>query len=150
MTDNRRSEMPNVEGLGSVGRRIVENDRLAFAFVRTSVHILLVEDFGQKAVRYGMKDWILDPGFGFAKTVEQNYALLNGLNEITAGMGHRKVLVGVSRKSMIYRLLGTTPEESLPATQALHMAALERGADILRVHDVAEAVHTSTLFKMLS
>ena len=71
-------------------------------------------------------------------------------DEIKAGMGNRKVLVGVSRKSMIYRLLGTAPEESLPATQALHMAALERGADILRVHDVAEAVHTSTLFKMLS
>ena len=107
-------------------------------------------NFSKKAEIHGINDWILDPGFGFAKTVEQNYALLSGLSEIKAGMGHRKVLVGVSRKSMIYRLLGTTPEESLPATQALHMAALERGADILRVHDVAEAVHTSTLFKMLS
>ena len=107
-------------------------------------------NFSKKAEIHGINDWILDPGFGFAKTVEQNYALLSGLKEIKAGMGHRKVLVGVSRKSMIYRLLGTTPEESLPATQALHMAALERGADILRVHDVAEAVHTSTLFKMLS
>ena len=107
-------------------------------------------NFSKKAEIYGINDWILDPGFGFAKTVEQNYALLSGLSEIKAGMGNRKVLVGVSRKSMIYRLLGTAPEESLPATQALHMAALERGADILRVHDVAEAVHTSTLFKMLS
>ena len=107
-------------------------------------------NFSKKAEIHGINDWILDPGFGFAKTVEQNYALLSGLSEIKAGMGNRKVLVGVSRKSMIYRLLGTTPEESLPATQALHMAALERGADILRVHDVAEAVHTSTLFKMLS
>ena len=107
-------------------------------------------NFSKKAEIHGINDWILDPGFGFAKTLEQNYTLLNGLSEIKVGMGHRKVLVGVSRKSMIYRLLGTTPEESLPATQALHMAALERGADILRVHDVAEAVHTSTLFKMLS
>lgn len=107
-------------------------------------------NFSKKAEIHGINDWILDPGFGFAKTVEQNYALLSGLSEIKAGMGNRKVLVGVSRKSMIYRLLGTTPEESLPATQALHMAALERGADILRVHDVAEAVHTSMLFKMLS
>ena len=107
-------------------------------------------NFSKKAEIHGINDWILDPGFGFAKTVEQNYALLSGLSEIKAGMGNRKVLVGVSRKSMIYRLLGTAPEESLPATQALHMAALERGADILRVHDVAEAVHTSTLFKMLS
>ena len=107
-------------------------------------------NFSKKAEIHGINDWILDPGFGFAKTLEQNYTLLSGLNEIKAGMGNRKVLVGVSRKSMIYRLLGTTPEESLPATQALHMAALERGADILRVHDVAEAVHTSTLFKMLS
>lgn len=107
-------------------------------------------NFSKKAEIYGINDWILDPGFGFAKTLEQNYALLRGLDEIKTGMYPHKVLVGVSRKSMIYRLLGTAPEESLPATQALHMAALERGADVLRVHDVAEAVHTVTLFKMLS
>lgn len=107
-------------------------------------------NFSKKAEIHGINDWIIDPGFGFAKTLEQNYDLLNRLNEIKAGMQPRKVLVGVSRKSMIYRLLGTTPEESLPATQALHMAALERGADMLRVHDVAEAVHTVALYKMLS
>lgn len=107
-------------------------------------------NFSEKAEIHGINDWIIDPGFGFSKTLEQNYTLLNGLEKIKAGMCPRKVLVGVSRKSMIYRLLGTTPEESLPATQALHMAALERGADILRVHDVAEAVHTVVLFKMLS
>lgn len=106
-------------------------------------------NFSKKAEIHGINDWIIDPGFGFAKTLEQNYTLLSRLNEIKAGIP-RKVLVGVSRKSMIYRLLGTTPEESLPATQALHMAALERGADMLRVHDVAEAVHTVVLFKMLS
>ncbi len=107
-------------------------------------------NFSKKAEIHGINDWILDPGFGFAKTLEQNYALMKGLEKIKSEMLPRPVLVGISRKSMIYRLLGTTPEESLPATQALHMAVLERGADMLRVHDVAEAVHTVTLYKMLS
>lgn len=107
-------------------------------------------NFSRKAKTNGIKDWILDPGFGFAKTLEQNYALMKGLEKIKSEMLPRPVLVGISRKSMIYRLLGITPEESLPATQALHMAALERGADMLRVHDVAEAVHTVALYKMLS
>ncbi|MBQ7899278.1 MAG: dihydropteroate synthase [Bacteroidales bacterium] len=106
--------------------------------------------FSKKAEIHGISDWILDPGFGFAKTLEQNYALMRGLEKIKSEMSPRPILVGLSRKSMIYRFLGITPEESLPATQALHMAALERGADILRVHDVAEAVRTVSLFKMLS
>ena len=105
------------------------------------------EDFAVKAEAYGIEDWIIDPGFGFSKTVEQNYALLNGLDKF-AETG-RKVLVGVSRKSMIYRKLGITPEESLPATQVLHLKALQNGADILRVHDVAEAVRTVALYRVL-
>ena len=66
-----------------------------------------------------------------------------------AGHGH-KILVGVSRKSMIYKTFGITPEESLPQTQVLHFAALERGADILRVHDVAEAARTVRAWRLLS
>lgn len=107
-------------------------------------------NFSEKAEIHGINDWIPDPGFGFAKTLEQNYALMRGLEKLTSVMHPRQVMVGISRKSMIYRLLGTTPEDSLPATQALHMAALERGADILRVHDVAEAARTVALFEMLS
>ncbi len=104
-------------------------------------------EFAEKAENAGVRDWILDPGFGFAKTVEQNYELLSGLDRFTA-FG-RKILVGISRKSMIYRKFGITPEESLPQTQVLHFAALQKGADILRVHDVAEAARTVELYRIL-
>ena len=103
--------------------------------------------FAAKAEKAGIKDWILDPGFGFAKTIDQNYRLLADLRQFT-GLRHR-ILVGVSRKSMIYKLLNITPEESLSQTQVLHLAALERGADILRVHDVAEAVRTVQVYRQL-
>ena len=87
---------------------------------------------------------VLDPGFGFAKTTEQNYRLLAGLHEICA-LGY-PVLVGVSRKSMIYRLLATTPDDALCGTQVLGWEALRQGASILRVHDVREAVQTLRMF----
>lgn len=103
--------------------------------------------FEQKALQYGIKDWVIDPGFGFAKDISQNYELLSGLDRF-ASFG-RPVLVGVSRKSMIYKHFNITPEESLPATQVLHHRALQLGADILRVHDVAEAVRTVDLYRML-
>lgn len=103
-------------------------------------------NFSVKAERLGVKDWIVDPGFGFAKTIEQNYRLLGALEDIC---GDRRVLVGVSRKSMLYKPLGITPEEALSATQALHMAALIKGADILRVHDVKETVQTRLIYKSL-
>jgi len=83
--------------------------------------------------------------FGFAKTVEQNYRLLGGLHEICA-LGY-PVLAGMSRKSMIYRLLGTTPEDALCGTQVLGWEALRQGATILRVHDVREAVQTLKMFE---
>ena len=108
-------------------------------------------DFASKADEYGIKDWILDPGFGFAKTVEENYEVLAGLPEIITSLqgASPRILVGISRKSMIYKPLGITPEDALPATQAVHMAALMAGADILRVHDVREAKQTSALYQML-
>ena len=105
------------------------------------------EAFEDKAARYGIREWIIDPGFGFAKTVDQNYELLKGLSELS--VCGRRILVGVSRKSMIYRKFGITPEEALPATQVLHLAALQNGAEILRVHDVAEAVRTVELYRLL-
>lgn len=110
--------------------------------------IAYFEDFAEKALRSGVRKWILDPGFGFAKTLEQNYQMLSRLDEFRAL--DRPVLVGVSRKSMIYRRFDISPEESLPATQVLHYHALLAGADMLRVHDVAEAVRTVSLFNALN
>ena len=87
---------------------------------------------------------ILDPGFGFAKSVEQNYQLLERLSDL-CDAGY-PVLVGLSRKSMIYKILNTTPEESLAGTVALNWEALRQGAKIVRVHDVAEAVKIVTIY----
>ena len=93
----------------------------------------------------GVHDIVLDPGFGFSKTVEHNYELFAHLEDFQIfGL---PLLVGISRKSMIWKKLGITPEEALNGTTALHMLALEKGADILRVHDVREAVETVKLFE---
>ena len=111
------------------------------------------DEFSVKAKSFGIKDWILDPGIGFAKTVEQNYALIRRLEELKSVRSEGRsipILVGLSRKSFIYKYLSISPEESLPATQVLHLAALQNGADILRVHDVAEAVRTTALYRVLS
>ena len=94
----------------------------------------------QKLRDLGVKDIIIDPGFGFGKTLEHNYELMNHLEEFA--LFELPLLVGVSRKSMIYKLLGTTPEEALNGTTALNTIALTKGAHILRVHDVKEAVET--------
>lgn len=94
--------------------------------------------------RLGVCDVIIDPGFGFAKTLVQNYALLDKLHEVVL-MGC-PVLVGVSRKSMIYKTLGCNPKDALVGSIALGAIALEKGAGILRVHDVKETVDTVKLF----
>jgi dihydropteroate synthase len=95
-------------------------------------------DFAARADAAGVKEWILDPGFGFGKDIDQNYEVLNRLDELKkAG---RDILVGISRKSMIYKKLGITPEEAMPETLALERIALEKGATWLRVHDVPETV----------
>ena len=99
--------------------------------------------FSEKVQRLrdlGVKDIIIDPGFGFGKTLEHNYELMNHLEEFS--LFELPLLVGVSRKSMIYKLLGSTPEEALNGTTALHTIALLKGANILRVHDVKEAVES--------
>ena len=92
----------------------------------------------QKLRDLGAKDIIIDPGFGFGKTIEHNYELMNHLEEFH--LFELPILVGISRKSMIYKLLGITPEEALNGTTALNTIALTKGAHILRVHDVKEAV----------
>ena len=95
----------------------------------------------------GITDIIVDPGFGFSKTLEQNYRLMAELNVFhTLEM---PLLVGISRKSMIYKLLNTTPAESLNGTTALNTMALLQGASILRVHDVKEAVETVKIVNKL-
>lgn len=85
----------------------------------------------------GLHDIIIDPGFGFGKTMEQNYQLLNQLNHLKI-LG-KPILAGISRKSMIYKKLEISPEESLNGTTALNTTAIQKGASILRVHDVKEA-----------
>ena len=96
----------------------------------------------------GVNDLILDPGFGFGKTLEHNYELMNHLEEFS--LFNLPVLVGISRKSMIYKLLGNTPSEALNGTTALNTIALLKGANILRVHDVKEAVETVRIVTALN
>lgn len=93
----------------------------------------------------GINDIIIDPGFGFGKTTEHNYALLNNLH--TFRMLGRPVLAGISRKSMICKPLRVSPEHALNGTTAMHVVALQQGANILRVHDVKEAMEVIKLFK---
>ena len=93
-----------------------------------------------KLKQLGVKDIILDPGFGFAKTLDENYELLRDMEKLQ--IFEMPLLVGISRKSMIFKLLNITPAESLNGTTVLNTIALNKGADILRVHDVKEAVQS--------
>ena len=101
----------------------------------------------QQLHELGVKDIILDPGFGFAKTLEHNYELMNRMQDLR--VLELPMLVGISRKSMIYRLLGTSPEEALNGTSVLNTLALLKGASILRVHDVKEAVEVVRIVKKM-
>lgn len=101
----------------------------------------------QKCTEAGIQNIIIDPGFGFGKTVEHNFELLNMLRTFTS-FG-TPILVGLSRKSMICKPLKVNPENALNGTTALHMVALQNGANILRVHDVKEAMETIRLFQYL-
>lgn len=95
----------------------------------------------------GARDLILDPGFGFGKTLEHNYELVERMDDFR--IFDLPVLVGISRKSMIYKLLGCTPQEALNGTMVLNTVALMKGANILRVHDVAQAVEAVRITGML-
>jgi dihydropteroate synthase len=101
-----------------------------------------------KLRRMGVCDIIIDPGFGFGKTIEQNYQMLQHLSDFQ--LLNAPILVGVSRKSMIYKPLQCTAEEALNGTTAIHTIALLKGAHILRTHDVKEAVEAVKLFQMSS
>ena len=98
--------------------------------------------------RAGIVDIIVDPGFGFGKTVEHNLSLLNNLH--TLRILGRPILAGISRKSMICKVLKVNPEHALNGTTALHMVALQQGANILRVHDVKEGIEVIKLYEQLS
>ena len=102
-----------------------------------------------KLHRLGVKDIILDPGFGFAKTLDDNYRLFNRLPMLQKLFPDLPLLVALSRKSMIYRLTGETPADALPGTLALDILAIEQGAQLIRVHDVKEAVQTIKVWEHL-
>ena len=106
--------------------------------------------FGSKVQQLhelGVKDIILDPGFGFAKTLEHNYELMNRMQDLQ--VLELPLLVGISRKSMIYRLLGGTPQDALNGTSVLNTLALLKGASILRVHDVKQATEVVQIVKKM-
>ena len=117
------------------------------AMCRDNAPLDFFRRFSVAAEIVGIKDWILDPGFGFGKSVAQNWELLDRMRELSC-FG-KEILVGISRKSMIYKPLGITTEDALPATQAAHLAALDRGATILRVHDVAPTKWTIDVWRMI-
>lgn len=112
---------------------------------------LTILDFFIKEVgklrKLGIKDIILDPGFGFGKTIDHNYQMLHKMH--TFQILDLPILAGMSRKSMIHKFLGITPQTALNGTTALNMVALQQGAKILRVHDVQEAVETVKLYLQL-
>ena len=105
-----------------------------------------LEQYMDRLHRSGVADVVVDPGFGFGKTVEQNYALLSQLDVLR--VLNAPLLVGVSRKSMLYKPLQTTPDDVLAATVAANTLALERGANILRVHDVAAATQAIQIYQL--
>ena len=101
----------------------------------------------QKARSFGISDIVIDPGFGFAKTLEQNYEVLHKMELFS--MLELPILAGISRKSMIYKVLENSPQEALNGTSVLNTIALQKGAKILRVHDVKEAVECIKLVSKL-
>lgn len=118
--------------------------------VKSSLHDMLIAfaDEVQQLHDRGVKDIILDPGFGFGKTLEENYRLMREMEKLhVLGL---PLLVGVSRKSMIFKLLGGTPASALNGTTVLHALSLAKGASILRVHDVKEAVEAVKIVEMLN
>jgi dihydropteroate synthase len=102
----------------------------------------------QHLAMMGVKDIIIDPGFGFSKTLSQNYELLNKLD--TFKLFHRPILVGISRKSMATKLLGIKTEDALNATTVINTLSLDRGADIIRVHDVEAARQAVEIYQAMS
>ena len=137
---------------GTAMFRMVSNLRVPYILMSqqpTMREMLL--SFAEKVQQlrdFGAKDIILDPGFGFGKTLEQNYQVMGELEKLS--VMELPLLVGVSRKSMIFKLFGITPNESLNGTTSLNTVALMKGASILRVHDVREAVECCQIVSQLN
>lgn len=117
--------------------------------VKPTLHDMLIAfaDEVQRLRDLGVKDIILDPGFGFGKTLEQNYQLMREMDKLK--VLELPILVGISRKSMIYKLVGGDPTTALNGTTVLNTLALERGASILRVHDVKACVEVTKMVKQM-
>ena len=130
----------------TLGRPGVMQDNPQYNNVLKDVILFLSKQINQLNL-LGVNDIIIDPGFGFGKTLEDNFELLNQLNHFA--FLEAPILVGLSRKSMIYKSLNNDPKDALNGTTALHMIALKQGAHILRVHDVKEAKECIQLFKSL-
>ena len=132
--------------------RLVSSMHVPYIYMTSAATLReVLLDFAEKAQQLrdlGQKDIILDPGFGFGKTTDQDYALMGELEKLQ--VMQLPILVGISRKSMIWRRLGITPAEALNGTTALHAVALLKGANILRVHDVKAAVETVKLLRSLN
>lgn len=135
--------MMHMRGTPQTMTTLTDYPRGVLAEVATELQCRIVA-----ATQAGVADIILDPGFGFAKTVEQNYTLLAHMRDLQTLLGDRPMLAGLSRKSMIYRPLGITPAESLPGTDTLNTLALAQGAAILRVHDVAAARQVADVYSL--
>lgn len=131
--------------------RMVSRLRVPYIYMsrKSTMHDILLDsaEVTDMLRSMGQKDIIIDPGFGFGKTLEQNYEVISQLERLK--MLRLPVLVGVSRKSMIYRLLETNPEQALNGTTVLNTIALLKGASILRVHDVREAVECVKILSKL-
>lgn len=132
--------------------RLVSSMHVPYIYMTSAATLReVLLDFAEKAQQLrdlGQKDIILDPGFGFGKTTDQDYALMGELEKLQ--VMQLPILVGISRKSMIWRRLGITPGEALNGTTALHAVALQKGASILRVHDVKAAVEAVKLIQTLN
>jgi dihydropteroate synthase len=110
----------------------------------------LIHFFNQKKqlfIENGIQDWVIDPGFGFGKTLQENFTIIKDLKKLQ--IINLPILVGVSRKSSIYKTLGIAAEEALNGTTVLHTMAINNGASILRVHDVKEAKQAILLMEYL-
>ena len=130
---------------GIVGKEIHEEGDMFETVAQLGVPYILMSV--QRLRDLGAKDIILDPGYGFGKTLEQNYEIMSEAERLLAL--ELPVLVGVSRKSMIYRLVGGDPTTALNGTTVLHTVSLQKGASILRVHDVKEAFETIRIVQQL-
>lgn len=132
--------------------RLVSSMHVPYIYMTSAATLReVLLDFAEKAQQLrdlGQKDIILDPGFGFGKTTNQDYALMGELEKLQ--VMQLPILVGISRKSMIWHRLGITPAEALNGTTALHAVALLKGASILRVHDVKAAVEAVKLIRTLN